>query len=422
LKLPHHRRNPRPRTDTIALKVSTGIALTAVLLAACVWTACNETDISAASREPAPPPRLKGTTVDLQVSIQTSLPTQYESNVLLEDGDPVPLVLEYRALRVAGYEVRVRWWCDQGRVEREEGVLRNRFYPPTRSGISTINAEVSFHPKQKGRTLKIAAFNERASLKVLSPLDGHFLRNGEIDGFHVGEYLDPNSPETAKKFDLTDSWARIYPNRFLAPTSFYLVDDSTRDFQIARHQRLGDHALHYPWFSLGKRQYIALDTGLVRKIEDLIDELNRAGLPGDRIRFIYAFRPPAYNSSRILRDAGESLKAPFSLHQYGKAVDLILDADGDDRIDDLNKDGQITVRDAAALAHYVNLLDRRYRDQGLPLYGGAGIYDHHDFWERPAQTPYVHMDVRGFLDQNGHLIRWPAEWPDTGTRIEWGKM
>jgi hypothetical protein len=80
------------------------------------------------------------------------------------------------------------------------------------------------------------------------------------------------------------------------------------------------------------------------------------------------------------------------------------------------------VRDTIPLIHCVNILDRRYRTQKIPLYGGAGIYDHHDFWERPVQSPYVHTDVRGFLDEDGTLIRWPRTWPDTGELISWGKL
>ena len=60
--------------------------------------------------------------------------------------------------------------------------------------------------------------------------------------------------------------------------------------------------------------------------------------------------------------------------------------------------------------------------RGIKLYGGAGIYDHHDFWDRPTKTPYVHMDVRGFLNENGTLIRWPSNWPDTSEPIAWGNL
>jgi len=359
----------------------------------------------------------KGISLDVALAIRTSLPTQYETTVLLENNEPVPLRLEYGAPDVTGYEQRVQWRCDRGRLEREDAPARNRFFPPSRSGVATIEVELGFYPRRDGKTLETSLFGNKATLRVISPSPATLLRNGEIDGFKIGDYLDPSGPGVRKT-----TYAALYPEKYLPPPAFYLVDDATRDLRISRHLRLGDFALDYPWFSLGKRQYIALDYGLVRKFEDLIDELNRAGLPGDKFRIIYGFRPPAYNTDRIAQDGGESLKAPFSMHQYGKALDFILDANGDLKMDDLDGDGKVTVRDAAVLVHYVNILDRRYRSQGVPLYGGAGIYDHHDFWERPVQSPYVHIDTRGFLDEDGNLIRWPAVWPDTKEPIAWGKL
>lgn len=358
----------------------------------------------------------KGISLDLDMTIRTSLPSRYETTVLLENTAPVPLLLEYNASALANYEQRVRWRSDHGRIEREETALRNRFFPPSESAVSTIEAEVAFYAKREGKTLPTPIFTQTATLRVISPTPGRLLRNGEIGGFKIGDYPDPSAPGLRK-----NSYAALYPEKFFPPRAFYLVDDTSRDLRISRHRWLRDFALDYPWFSLGKRQYIALDYGLVRKAEDLIEEMNRAGLPGEKISIIYGFRPPAYNRDRAAQDDTESFEAPFSFHQYGKALDFILDADGDGRLDDLDGDGRVTVRDTAPIIRCVNALDRRYRSQGMPLYGGAGLHDHHNFRERPVQSPYVHMDVRGFLDEKGEMIRWPATWPDTGQPIAWGK-
>jgi len=371
--------------------------------------------------EPAAPIG-RGKTLDVRVSIQTPLFTQYKTTVFLENRNPVPLVLEYNLPKRPAFDIKIRWSCDRGILERTEATLRNRFFPPPRSAVSTVEAELALYPQQSGERTKIPVLRETAKLRIISPSPSILLRNGVLDGFRIGRYLNPADPKVQKEFDLSHSWAMIYPEKFLPPRFFYLVDEESRDLPISAHLHLGDFALDYPWFSLGKRQYIALDYGLVRKIEDLIEELDKAGLPGEKIRFIYGFRPPSYNIGRIESDGRKSLKAPFSFHQYGKAVDFILDADNDLRLDDLDGDGRITVRDAGVLVHYVNVLDRKYRDRAVPLYGGAGIYDHHDFWERPVQTPYVHMDVRGFLDEEGRLIRWPKNWPDTGEPIDWENL
>ena len=50
--------------------------------------------------------------------------------------------------------------------------------------------------------------------------------------------------------------------------------------------------------------------------------------------------------------------------------------------------------------------------EGSDLVGGAGWYYHHDYYQRGeqvAQTPYVHMDVRGYTRPDGSLVRWVGE-------------
>ena len=131
-----------------------------------------------------------------------------------------------------------------------------------------------------------------------------------------------------------------------------------------------------------------------------------AGVTGRKFRFIYGFRPPAYN---LRGDGGSgsegSLKAPFSMHQYGKAADIVIDDDDDLVLDDLSADGRSDLADARALMKFVDRVDGQYRDRGDPRVGGAGVYGHNDF-RRRKQSPYVHVDVRGFCREDGGLIRW----------------
>ena len=67
--------------------------------------------------------------------------------------------------------------------------------------------------------------------------------------------------------------------------------------------------------------------------------------------------------------------------------------------------GKIDIDDARVILHYVNQLDKKYQNENSPLVGGAGIYSHHDFKGR-VQSPYIHIDVRGFTNPDGSLIRW----------------
>lgn len=376
--------------------------------------------VAAPSRAPAAVGRPRN--VEIVLGLRTDLPSQYQNVVFLPERKPVALTLDYQAPALAGFEQRIRWSTDKGRLEETGSTLRNQFTPPLQSAVSTIQAKLSFHGRQSNGKVGPGVLEKTATLKVISPSPQSYLRNGVIDGFRIGEYLDPRAGKSRKGIDVSDSYAMIHPEKFLPPASFYLVDDESRDLRISRHFRLGDFVLDYPWFSLGKRQYIALDYAIVQKLEALIADLNRAGLAGDKMILVYGFRSPDYNLGRMQQDGEKTLKAPFSLHQYGKAADFIIDADGDLRLDDLDGDGLVSVRDAGVMAHYVNALDRRYREQDSPLVGGAGVYDHHDFWERPVQSPYVHMDTRNFLDASGHLVRWPRLWPGTKEPIDWGAL
>lgn len=406
------RPNPERRPSPSALTRAVALAAAAMFIIAFLSGARVTLARAARSAPPA-----AASDVELRLAIRTELPTQYGANVWLESTDPVPLELDCEPSVLAGCEQRIRWRCDRGRLDLQESATRNRFFPPAKSAVATIEATVEFYPQKAGQSSPAPLVSKTASLRILSPSPGSLLRDGVIDGFKLGDYINPRSRGVRKT-----TFPGIHPDKYQPPHAFYLVDEASRDLPLSRHFRLGDFALDYPWYSLGKRQYIALDPGLVRKIEDLIDEMNRAGLPGDKIRLIYGFRSPAYNLGRINQDGDESLKSPFSMHQYGKAVDFILDADGDLRLDDLDHDGRITVRDTIPIVRCVNALDRRYRSQGVPLFGGCGVYDHHDFWERPVQTPYVHVDVRGYLGEEGNLVRWPGIWPGTKEAIFWGKL
>ena len=130
------------------------------------------------------------------------------------------------------------------------------------------------------------------------------------------------------------------------------------------------------------------------------------GVNISRFKIIYGFRSPAYNLGAILTDDDKTLKSPFSMHMYGKAVDFIVDEDDDMVIDDLNHDGTISVEDAKTFRDYIEKLDKQLLAENSGLVGAGIIYYHHDYYERGeyAQSPYVHMDTRGYVREDGSLI------------------
>lgn len=237
----------------------------------------------------------------------------------------------------------------------------------------------------------------------------------------LGRYLDPYSRKdldyaTELRGGIPTRYPAEQPEHYRPPRLLYRCTAETRDVPVSTHLRLADFAMDYPWFSLGLPQYVAVVPELVAKLEDLIALLQEAGLAQRGLSFIYGFRAPVFNLDRIEDEGSDrTLKDPFSTHQYGMAADVIVDDDGDRQLDDLNHDGTVDIHDAAVILYYVNLLDRNYRDAKDPRVGGAGIYYHHDFWERPVQSPYCHLDVRGFLRPDNTLIRWASPkstWPD----------
>jgi hypothetical protein len=75
-----------------------------------------------------------------------------------------------------------------------------------------------------------------------------------------------------------------------------------------------------------------------------------------------------------------------SRHQYGDAADVIIDADGDGRMDDLNRDGIVDFRDTDVINRAVERVEWRYPE----LVGGLGLYR-----AMGPSGPFAHIDVRG---------------------------
>jgi hypothetical protein len=78
--------------------------------------------------------------------------------------------------------------------------------------------------------------------------------------------------------------------------------------------------------------------------------------------------------------------ARASRHQYGDAADIIIDANRDGRMDDLDLDGRVTYADLQVLDRAVQLIEHKYPE----LVGGLGLYH-----EMGPSGPFAHIDVRG---------------------------
>ncbi len=367
--------------------------------------------------------------VTLSFSIPSNIPQ--EEAVLMQDNTPLFITLNYKntIVRETGLKIKnesIQWICSDGELGKNSGSGANEWYPPEdKSTTAIITAQFSgeYYTPLCEKLFGTIKVEKQISIKIISPIPSAFIdEQGYIDDYRIGIYLNPFDENDLKKFTSSSHNPRLHPDKYLKPKFYYKVTEENKNLLISPHFKLGDYAMDYPWFSLGIPQYIALDYKLIRKLEELRNLMNEDGFNIDKFTIIYGFRSPAYNRDSIANDGSEfTLKEIWSMHQYGKALDFIIDKDGDLVIDDLNQDGKIDMQDPAVIMHYVNILDRKYREEeNLDMVGGAGLYPHHDFWER-KQSPYIHIDVRGFLDQQGKLIRWPLKWED-GTIIIWGQI
>ena len=355
--------------------------------------------------------------------------------VLLPSGADVGIEakLTNKALEAFGLEVaktQIRWESDGGDVfdkkpsPRSNGLI-NSWRPPNNAGVSkvTIHYNAELRPRGGGASEEVYLVSRSASVTLISPTRPDQFNDGEVDGFRLGEYPDPLAPSVFSKIKgLGSKYPSLYSTRYLTPSGFYKVTEANRHLMVSKHFALGDYAMDYPWFTLGYPQYIALDWTLLRKYEDLIELMHSAGVEFSRFKLIYGFRSPIYNHEAMKRDGDYTLKTWFSMHQYGRAIDMIIDEDNDLVMDDMNGDGVHDIDDAVEVMKFVNVLDRRYRNEGrIEMVGGAGLYDRHDFVERTEQSPYVHMDVRGYLADGNILVRWPSNWP-SGPWIVWSEI
>jgi uncharacterized protein YcbK (DUF882 family) len=177
---------------------------------------------------------------------------------------------------------------------------------------------------------------------------------------------------------------RASASRYDTPEGFIEVTEENADTPVSKRFRVRDFLTHDQTSVWPK--YLVLQPALLDKLELLADELERAGKPS-AIRVMSGFRSPQYNTA-IRRAAARRSRGPArdSRHMYGDAADIVIDADGDGRMDDLDGDGRVTSRDALVLRGIVE----RIEEQHPELIGGIGTYR-----ATRAHGPFVHVDVRG---------------------------
>ena len=165
------------------------------------------------------------------------------------------------------------------------------------------------------------------------------------------------------------------------PEGFIEVTKENQDLFVSEHFRLRDFLTHDQTDVWPK--YLVLREELLDKLELVIADLNVHGVRASKVIVMSGFRTPHHNQYGIGEDGG----ARDSRHQFGDGADIIIDSDGNGRMDDLNFDGRIDIRDVDEILHAVDRVERLYPD----LIGGVGKYA-----AMGPRGPFTHIDVRGY--------------------------
>jgi hypothetical protein len=192
---------------------------------------------------------------------------------------------------------------------------------------------------------------------VMVPYDS--LKNGFIKGVRIGRY-----PKDIEQF----------PN-LRKPRGFIEVTPDNMGTPISQRYTLGEFVPRQPD---GLPKYMSLREELLVKMELLTDLVQEKGYKFDKFSVISGYRAPAFNR--------RNRNGRNSAHVYGGAADILVDANHDGSLDDLNHDGESNRKDAVLLAGFDDELEVLHPE----IVGGCGWYR-----RTRNRTPFIHIDVRG---------------------------
>ena len=194
---------------------------------------------------------------------------------------------------------------------------------------------------------------ESLTLAVLVPFDQK--KGSMLDGYRIGTYLGERHKGVDDQL----------------PIGFVRVMEGDVDLPMSEHLRLGDLLTHDG--QQGWPRFIAVNPRMVDKLELVMARIAGTIRKADVdlvVNVHSGYRTPSHNR-RV------PLAATDSRHQYGDAVDVAIDANGD---------GRINARDARLVAEAVDSVEAQFPE----LIGGVGVYTSSRYHQ-----PYVHIDVRG---------------------------
>ncbi|PRO70925.1 hypothetical protein C6Y39_00475 [Alteromonas gracilis] len=201
------------------------------------------------------------------------------------------------------------------------------------------------------------------SLNVFVMVPAEQVQGGRLKYYHIGPY--PDESEIKNK------------DVYVEPEGFIEVTQKNQELLLSPHFKLKEFTSKQ---RSGYPKFVYLRPSLLLKLEMLRREMNMNDINVSNMVIMSGYRTPQYNK------AIGNVK--FSRHVYGDAADVFVDNDGNYRMDDLNNDGMVNIKDADVMASMVTELNKRSEYKGL--IGGLGVYG-----PKPHRGPFIHIDTRG---------------------------
>ncbi len=249
----------------------------------------------------------------------------------------------------------------------KSGKLLARFVVPRRSlAIPVLANNLNYASKLIPTVQEITGASKLGRFSLIT-----MKSFGEKVAGSVGDYRVGFWPEEK---------GRIRSEAYENPDGFIEVTRENQDMRVSEHFQLRNFLTHDQENVWPK--YLVLQEPLLDKLELVIQDLERHGIRAEGMKVLSGFRTPDYN----LALGDESGRARDSRHQFGDAADVIIDRNGDGRMDDLNRDGRVNFADVRIVLAAVERVEREYPD----LVGGVGLYH-----SNGPRGPFAHIDVRG---------------------------
>jgi uncharacterized protein YcbK (DUF882 family) len=262
----------------------------------------------------------------------------------------------------------------------KSGKLLARFIVPPRSlRIPVLANNLNYASKIFPTVQEIAGASKLGRFSLITMKSFGEKLGGNVGSYRVGYWPEEKGRLRSEAYENPEGFIEVTPeNQFMLVSAHF----SLKDFLT--------HNQEHVW-----PKYVVLREPLLDKLELVIQDLERHNIRAGGMHVLSGFRTPEYN----LELGDESGRARDSRHQFGDAADVIIDDDGDGRMDDLNHDGRVTFSDVRVILAAVERVEKEYPD----LVGGTGLYH-----SSGPSGPFAHIDVRGEKARwvrGGHVAR-----------------